>query len=52
MASNLTVLQVKKLAIKPGLVVDVAISTVDCDCDIQICESDFQRTVNQPVMYR
>ena len=25
---------------------------VDCDCDIQICESDFQRTVNQPVMYR
>ena len=25
---------------------------VDCDCDIQICERDFQRTVNQPVMYR
>ena len=61
-------LQVKKLTIKPGLVVEIAILTVhksihnghtlsntayvDCDCDIQICESDFQRTVNQPVMYR
>ena len=60
--------QVKKLTIKPDLVVDIAIITVhksintghtfsntacvDCDCDIQICESDFQRTVNQPVMYR
>ena len=65
---NLTGLQVKKLTIKPGLVVEIAILTVqksintghtlsttacvDCDCDIQICESDFQRTVNQPVMYR
>ena len=59
-------LQVKKLTIKPGLVVDIMIITVqksintghtfsntacvDCDCDIQICESDFQRTLNQPVM--
>ena len=66
---NLTGLQVKKLTIKPGLVVDIAIiitvqksintghtfsntACVDCDCDILICESDFQRTVNQPVMYR
>ena len=65
---DLTGLQVKKLTIKPGLVVEIAILTVqksintgqtlintacvDCDCDIQICESDFQRTVNQPVMYR
>ena len=65
---NLTGLQVKKLRIKPGLVVEIAILTVqqsintghtlsntacvDCYCDIQICESDFQRTVNQPVMYR
>ena len=63
---NLTGLQVKKLTIKPGLVVDIAIITVQqsintghtfsntacVDCDIQICESDFQRTVNQPVMYR
>ena len=64
----LTGLQVKKLTIKLGLVVDIAIITVqnsintgqtfsntacvDCDCDIQICESDFQRTVNQQVMYR
>ena len=61
---NLTGLQVKK----PGLMMDTAIITVqksintghtfsntacvDCDYDIQICESDFQRTVNQPVMYR
>ena len=61
-------LQVKKLTIKPGLVVEIEILTVqksintghtlsntacvDCDCDIQICESDFQRSVNQPVMYR
>ena len=65
---NLTGLQVKKLTIKPGLVVDIAIITVqksintgdtfsnttcvDGDCDIQICESDFHRSVNQPVMYR
>ena len=65
---NLTGLQVKELTIKPGLVVDIAILTVqksintghtpsntacvDCDCAIQICESDFQRTVYQPVMYR
>ena len=65
---NLTGLQVKKLTIKPGLVVEIAIITVqksintghtfsnttcvDCDCDIQICESDSQGTVNQPVMYR
>ena len=63
---NLTGLQVKKLTIKPGLVVDIAIITVQksintghkfsntacVDCDILICESDFQRTVNQPVMYR
>ena len=26
--------------------------TACVDCDILICESDFQRTVNQPVMYR
>ena len=65
---NLTGLQVKKLTIKPGLVVEIVIITVhnsintghtfcntacvDCDCNIQICESEFQRTVNQPVMYR
>ena len=65
---NLTGLQVKKLTIKPGLVVEIAILTVhksiitghtlsntacvDCDCVILICVSDFQRTVNQPVMYR
>ena len=58
----------KKLTIKPGLVVEIAILTtqtsidnghtlsntacVECDCDIQICESDFQRTLNQPVIYR
>ena len=64
---NLTCFQVNKLTIKPGLVVEIAILTVpksintghtlsnivcvDCDCDIQICESDLQRTVNQPVMY-
>ena len=65
---NLTGLQGKKLTIKPGLVVEIEILTVsksintghtlsntacvDCDCDIQICDSDFQRTVNQPVLYR
>ena len=65
---NLTGLQVKKLTINPGLVVEIMILAVqksintghtlsntvcvDCDCDIQICESDFQRTVNQTVMYR
>ena len=63
---NLTGLQVKKLTIKPGLVVEIAILTVQqsintghtlsntacVDCDIQICESDFQRTFNQPVMYK
>ena len=65
---NLTGFQGNKLTIKPGLVVEIAILTVhtsintghtlsnvacvDCDCDIQICESDFQRTANQPVMYR
>ena len=65
---NLTGLQVKKLTIKPGLVVEIAIlavhkliitghtlsntTCVDSDYDIQICESDFQRTVNQTVMYR
>ena len=61
---SLTYLQVKK----PGLMVNTAIITVqksintghtfsntacvDCDYDFQICESDFQGTVNQPVMYR
>ena len=59
---NLTGLRVKKLTIKRGLVMEIAIlqykksngytfsntACVDCDCDIQICESDFQRTV----MYR
>ena len=63
---NLTGLQVKKLTIKPGLVVEIAILTVHksintgntlsnaacVNCDILICESDFKRTVNQPVMYR
>ena len=65
---NLTGLQVKKLTIKPDLVVEIAILTVqksintghtlsntacvECDWDIQICESNFQRTVNQPLMYR
>ena len=65
---NLTGIQVKKLTIKPGLVLEIAILAVQksintgrtlsntawvhCDCDIQICESDFQRTVNQTVMYR
>ena len=63
---NLTGFQVNKLTIKPGLVVEIAILTVhksintghtlsntmcvDCDCDIQICESDFQRTMNQPAL--
>ena len=65
---NLTGFQVNKLTIKPGLVVEIAIlivhksintghtlsntACVDWDCDIQICESGFQRTVNKPVMYR
>ena len=41
-----------------GFVVEIAILAlqksicVDCDCDIQISENDFQRTVNQTVMYR
>ena len=64
---NLTGLQVKKLTIKLGLVVEIAIfivqksintghrlsntACVDCDCDIPICESDFQRTMNHTVMY-
>ena len=63
---NLTGLQVKKLTIKLGLVVEISIlaeqksintghtfsNTACVDSDIQICESDFQRTVNQTVMYR
>ena len=65
---NLTGLQVNKLTIKPGLMVEITIlavqksintghtlsntACVDCDCDIKICESDFQRTVIQTLMYR
>ena len=63
---NLTGLQVNKLTIKPGLVVKIVILAVQksintghtlsnaacVDCDIQICDRDFQRTVNQTVMYR
>ena len=64
----MTGLQVMTLTIKPGLVVEIVIlvvqksintghtlsntACVDCDCDIQICESYFQRTVHQTVMYR
>ena len=59
---NLTGPKAKKLTNKPGLVVEIAIlavqksistgHTLHYDCDIQICESEFQRTVNQTVMYR
>ena len=39
------------MTIKPGLMVEIAIlavknTCVNCDCDIQICENDFKRTVN------
>ena len=53
---NVPGLRVKKLTIKLGLVVEIAVqkslntghtlsntACVNCDCDIQICESDFQR---------
>ena len=47
---ELTILAVQK-SITTGHTLSNTVC-VDCDCDIQICESDFQRTVNQTVMYR
>ena len=50
----MTGLHVKKLTIKPSLVVEIEILTVHKSINTghTLSNTAFQRTVNQPVMYR